>query len=266
MSILKGKKRGRKYLAGGVVPGNQNRTFVRTAGSLSLGATARSNTQHNRFGAGFQAPLYGSFAGRETPSNTIVVDNTAAITVTGLTATVKQANIVTVTGVEFFPVTHPATIIQAGQILRVNNVLSSSITGRPANISQIDPNANSVIVGPPASITVTAHSPSILRYNQIIVQNTMGSQIVGNAVNIIPGVLGESTLSQADIVKIWTGITIDGYKPMDILRYLAAVMAGKVTGAGTGTEVFLSVDPNNQVPRVRSKTDSNGNRTSVELL
>lgn len=268
MSILRGKRQGRKYLAGGVVPSNSRRISRGGSGQLSLGATPRSNTRHNRFGPGFQAPLYGSFAGRDNvvAGNVITVDAPATITVTGQSATIKQANIVTVTGVRYFPTTHPATIIQAGQIIRVTNVASSTITGRTANISQFDPSTNLVQVGSPAATTLTGNAPQILRYNKLIVQNTMGGTLVGRGPTIIPGVLGESTLSQADIVKIWNGIHIDGYSPMEILRYLAAVMAGKVTGAGTGTETFLSINPNNQVPRVRSKTDSNGNRTQVELL
>ena|GEM_PF-6587290 len=55
---------------------------------------------------------------------------------------------------------------------------------------------------------------------------------------------------------------IDGATPRAALRYIAAVLAGKVTGAGTGIETFYGL--NGTTPRVEVTVDSDGNRSSVE--
>ncbi len=46
------------------------------------------------------------------------------------------------------------------------------------------------------------------------------------------------------------------------LRYMAAMLAGKVAGAGTGTESFRGID--GATDRVRVTVDENGNRTAIE--
>lgn len=47
----------------------------------------------------------------------------------------------------------------------------------------------------------------------------------------------------------------------EVLRLLSSAMAGKVSGAGTGTEIFR--DLSDTKPRVTFTTDANGNRTAV---
>lgn len=65
-----------------------------------------------------------------------------------------------------------------------------------------------------------------------------------------------SILTDANGVE--TGVTVQ-----QALRLMAAVLGGKLSGAGTGTEVFRSViDSKN---RMTVLTDSSGNRTSVTL-
>lgn len=55
---------------------------------------------------------------------------------------------------------------------------------------------------------------------------------------------------------------IDGATPRAALRYIAAVLAGKVSGAGTGIETFYGLD--GTMPRLEATIDVDGNRTSIE--
>jgi hypothetical protein len=54
---------------------------------------------------------------------------------------------------------------------------------------------------------------------------------------------------------------IDGKTPREALRIIAATTAGKVSGAGTGTEVFKGLD--GTTTRVTVTTDEDSNRTQV---
>jgi hypothetical protein len=54
---------------------------------------------------------------------------------------------------------------------------------------------------------------------------------------------------------------IDGKTIVEALRIISAILAGKVTGAGTGSEVFRSLDDTSN--RVSVTVDAEGNRTAV---
>jgi len=54
-----------------------------------------------------------------------------------------------------------------------------------------------------------------------------------------------------------------GYTVRQALRILMAALGGRVSGAGTGTEVFT--DATATKPRITATVDSNGNRTAVTL-
>lgn len=54
-----------------------------------------------------------------------------------------------------------------------------------------------------------------------------------------------------------------GWTTEEMLRVFAAVLAGKISGAGTGTEVFRGV--NDDKNRVTATVDSSGNRTNLTL-
>lgn len=60
---------------------------------------------------------------------------------------------------------------------------------------------------------------------------------------------------------VWAEIMEAGVSYEIAMRRFAAILAGKVSGAGTGTEVFR--DMADLVDRVTSIVDENGNRTSV---
>jgi len=63
--------------------------------------------------------------------------------------------------------------------------------------------------------------------------------------------------------RVWAELLESGYSIKDILKVMLAVLAGGVTGAGTGIETFKSID--GTVDRVVSEVDEVGNRTSVTL-
>jgi hypothetical protein len=54
---------------------------------------------------------------------------------------------------------------------------------------------------------------------------------------------------------------IDGKTLRQSLRYLAALLAGKVSGAGTGTETFMGLE--GATNRVQVTVDATGNRSNV---
>lgn len=76
--------------------------------------------------------------------------------------------------------------------------------------------------------------------------------------------LGGSPVSPEEIAEaigfrqLEAGITYD-----EFFRIIGAVLAGKVSGAGTGVETFRGLD--GTTPRVVSTNDSNGNRTNVSV-
>ena len=54
-----------------------------------------------------------------------------------------------------------------------------------------------------------------------------------------------------------------GWTMEQMMRILSAVLAGKVSGAGTTTETFRGI--NDDVNRVTATVDTNGNRTAITL-
>ncbi len=57
------------------------------------------------------------------------------------------------------------------------------------------------------------------------------------------------------------GNAVDGKTPRQALQIIASVLAGKVSGAGSGTETFRGLD--DQHDRVVVTADASGNRTNV---
>lgn len=56
---------------------------------------------------------------------------------------------------------------------------------------------------------------------------------------------------------------IDGYTVEEAMRVVLAVLAGKASGGGTGTELFRAVDDSKV--RVTTTTTTTGNRTTVTV-
>lgn len=75
-----------------------------------------------------------------------------------------------------------------------------------------------------------------------------------------------NNLSAADVNAqvldvIATDTLIDGKTLQEAVRYIAAVLAGKLSGAGTGTEAVKGLD--GSTDRVTFTVDGSGNRTAV---
>lgn len=62
---------------------------------------------------------------------------------------------------------------------------------------------------------------------------------------------------------VWQYIIESGISAEEAMRIYGAVLAGKVSGAGTGTEVFRDI--NDTKNRVTATVDSNGNRSTITL-
>lgn len=83
------------------------------------------------------------------------------------------------------------------------------------------------------------------------------------AVNNATGTMGEKLNDAGSGSNPWTEVIESGFTAAEILRILAAVLAGEVSGAGSGTETFVGID--GTTDRVVSTVDTSGNRTSVTL-
>lgn len=59
----------------------------------------------------------------------------------------------------------------------------------------------------------------------------------------------------------WSAVIESGLTAEEILRIIASALAGKVSGAGTGTETFVGLDGTTN--RIVSTVDGSGNRSSV---
>jgi hypothetical protein len=84
-----------------------------------------------------------------------------------------------------------------------------------------------------------------------------GAGTVGEKVNGI-------ALNVADIpLDVWSEVMESTFTAKELVRIMAAVLAGKVSGAGTGTEVFRSVDDTKD--RLIANVSDVGNRTAITL-
>lgn len=99
--------------------------------------------------------------------------------------------------------------------------------------------------------------PTVGTYN-VLVQYTVPVQAQGISTS------GGSAPSASQVADaVWAKILESGYSADEIVRLMAAVLLGKVSGAGTGTEVFR--DLGDSANRVTSQTDEAGNRLDVTL-
>lgn len=107
-------------------------------------------------------------------------------------------------------------------------------------------------------------------YGIYVGANVSRTMIAGDVVlhdNALGDVLdaGISTHHEAEeaLAAHGTRIVEGSYTADEVLRIMAAALAGKVSGAGTGTETFKGLD--GTTDRIVSTVDANGNRTAVAL-
>lgn len=100
--------------------------------------------------------------------------------------------------------------------------------------------------------------------------NTLGNYVVRinyqqpvQAITVATGG-GSGGPSAGDIAAaVWAHLIEAGLSAAETQRLALAVLAGRVSGAGTGTETFKGID--GVTDRVVSTVDDNGNRTAVTL-
>lgn len=79
----------------------------------------------------------------------------------------------------------------------------------------------------------------------------------------LAGTMGNKLNSAGGAANPWDIEIEPGWTAEEILRVIAAVLAGKVSGAGTGTETFRDIT--DVKDRVTATVDNNGNRTTITL-
>ncbi len=108
-----------------------------------------------------------------------------------------------------------------------------------------------------APTTTLALTGTTISTNQQVASTAVCGSLIANADKT--GYFLDSTV----ITSIWTlaNAIETGVTPAKALQRIGAVAAGKISGAGTGTEVFLGLD--GATTRVTVTVDSSGNRTVV---
>ena len=76
-------------------------------------------------------------------------------------------------------------------------------------------------------------------------------------------VLGGGADSEAIAIAVWQKIMEGGLTAEEIMKVMGAVLAGTVSGAGSGIETFKGLDKTTD--RIVSTVDADGNRSSVML-
>ena len=87
----------------------------------------------------------------------------------------------------------------------------------------------------------------------------MQGNVTGTINGLASGAQGE--VKNQIIAALQTDTPIDGKTIAQILSYMAAMLCGKTTGAGTGSEVYKSL--NGTTDRVTVAINANGNRDTV---
>lgn len=77
------------------------------------------------------------------------------------------------------------------------------------------------------------------------------------------GTMGEKMNDAGSAANPWTEVIESGYTAEQILRLIAAAVAGKVSGAETSNILFTGID--GTTTRIDATVDTNGNRTSITL-
>ena len=74
---------------------------------------------------------------------------------------------------------------------------------------------------------------------------------------------GFAALNDISVSDILSAVIESGYTLQEVMRLYNAVLLSKVSGAGTGTEIFRDI--NDTKNRVTATIDTNGNRTAITL-
>lgn len=84
---------------------------------------------------------------------------------------------------------------------------------------------------------------------------------ISNDVDTLTSTTAAIVADTSELQTLLGGTPIDGKSVPDALQIVAAVIAGEVSGAGTGTEIFVGLD--GVTPRATVTVDAQGNRSAV---
>lgn len=140
--------------------------------------------------------------------------------------------------------------------------ITGSLSGSVGSISGVTFPTNFAALG----INVSGHISRVV----LVDTTTTNTDLVAVASNVsliladtgTDGVvLSSSTQQSIATTLLDLASAVDGKTPRQTLRYVAAALSGKISGAGTGTEKAYGLDGSTE--RVRYTVDVDGNRTAV---
>ena len=89
--------------------------------------------------------------------------------------------------------------------------------------------------------------------------NALATAVWANATRTLTS--GAAPTEAQIAAAVWQQVVENGLSAEEIVRLMAAALAGKVSGAGTGTVTFAGLD--GLTPRIVGTVDASGNRTAV---
>ncbi len=140
----------------------------------------------------------------------------------------------------------------------VSSAMAMNLAGATAGVSI----ANNGLTGSALVITGNTNSPDILLSGDGLLQADLGGRILGNTATAFAG--NGVQVDKTGYALSSTGanlVLVDGKTLPAALQYIAASTAGKISGAGTGTEIFLGLD--GATTRLTITVDASGNRSAV---
>jgi hypothetical protein len=235
-----------------------------TTGSLTgqgstVSGTATHKTRHTTSGA-LTGPGSSIAGVAKHPHVSSGVLTGQGASVVGTATHIPQAGTHTTSGA----LTGSGSTVSGTSVHKVLHTTSGSLVGPGA-----------AVVGTASNYTVHTTSGVLNAGNAIIVGTASRGTFATHATSgnltgqgaTVSGESSQQTLTQADLVAIanavWNRLTDTTYTSGDLLRLIAAMAAGRVSGAQTGTETFRDVG--NTKNRIVATVDSKGNRTSITL-
>ncbi len=148
----------------------------------------------------------------------------------------------------------------------INNVATTSVTTINANQGTTQPvnftgTAGSALVKSDSiDIGSTAQTGRDLGASVLLSSGTGTGQVLLSSGTVTVGTNNDKT-GYSLISSGLNLVLVDGKTLPAALQYIAASAAGQVSGAGTGTEVFLGLD--GSTTRLTISADASGNRTAI---
>ena len=130
-------------------------------------------------------------------------------------------------------------------------------TGSPATVDLII--GEGIIAVPAATLTLTAYAPTVIAVGDNAITVPAGALTLTAFAPTVSAGSGAGTGATA--AEIWAYEIEPGVTAKMALQRIMAVLGGKVSGAGSGTETFRDI--NDTRDALISTNDSNGNRTGL---